>query len=225
MFRFLIVEDDLSTVTSLTQLIEMEFTPPGPAGNEPQIDHAHTVDDAMRLIQTARKPYHAVILDFKLPQHRLGENTQVNETLCVEVRRKMPRALVAHITSHPEDGLVKEHLKIFHTERVNPHAFALSKLDVGYAEKLLKNLKAFLYGKPIEEGLDELFGEGDVDLFPAEKLRSARERGRTSLTHDLANLCCDIVTHWDDLDANLQERIARTLNVDVCSRPVKIKLF
>jgi CheY-like chemotaxis protein len=224
MFRFLIVEDDLATLRVLTQLLELEFTPPGSEENRPQIDTASAVDQAKALIRNARKPYHAVILDFKLPRHRLGEFTEVDETLCLEVRQKMPSALVGHITSYPDDKLVQEHIQLYHTERITPNAFALSKLD-DWADKLLIQLKAFLYGKPIEERLDQFFGEESPDEPAQAAHRLDLTRGKSSPTHDLADLCCDIVEHWDDLDEPLKKRIGAIFKLDTNDRPIKISLL
>jgi CheY-like chemotaxis protein len=224
MFRILIVEDDLETVKILERLLRLEFLPAAPDEGAPRIDVAHTVADAKEAIANAAKPYHAVILDFKLPPCRIGDNREVDQTLCLSVRRAMPSALVGHITTHPDDKLVEEHIDRFHTERVSKNGFALSKLDNDWTKNLLRNLREFFYGSPIEIRLDYMFGEETAEGLVA-ALPSGREQGQSSLTHDLADLCCDIAAHWDDLNEQLQARIGRIFKLDTTVKPIRIGLL
>lgn len=225
MFRTLIVEDDQPTVNVISRLINLWFAPAEPEEDAPQIDSAPTVDRAKELINEAKKHYHVVILDFKLPKHLPGDNPEVDESLCLLVRQKMPGALVGHITSHPGDQMVLDHIRVCHTERLNTNAFALSKNETDWPDKLLANLKAYLHGKPIEEALDRLYGKEDEDGLSSRPRRETRGRGTTSATHELAALCRKIVAHWDDLDQALQARIGRTFKLDTESRPIKINFF
>ncbi|MDX2042768.1 MAG: response regulator [Acidobacteriota bacterium] len=223
--RFLIVEDDTQTSKVLRDLLKLNFTSPLPDEGEPQIDTASTVTEAKEFINNARKPYHVAILDFRLPPEHLGDSTKVDATACLQAMRSTPPPLIAHITSNPNDEKVKAHIKEYHTERANRYDFALSKLDSDYTEKLLGKLKKFLYERPIEEQLDLMFGREAQTRAPSLLLTPGRSRGQSCMTQELAELCRQIVAHWDDLDEPLKNRIEGIFEVNKASKPVKISLL
>ncbi|MEK7829866.1 MAG: hypothetical protein AAB401_02210, partial [Acidobacteriota bacterium] len=182
--------------------------------------------EAKELLKNARKPYHVAILDFKLPAEHIGDLTTVDETLCLQAMRSKPVPLIAHITSNPTDEKVKTHIKEWHTEHANRYDFALSKVESDWTDKLLAELKKFLYGRPIEGQLDQMFGEEDEEKrVPGVLLTTGRSRGKSCLTQELAELCRQIVLHWDDLDEQLQHRIEDIFVVNKDSHPIKISLL
>jgi CheY-like chemotaxis protein len=157
MFRILIVEDNLSTLDLLKVYLNESFTTQD-GGTDVSVHTAWTVRDGHHLIEEAaekKKPYHAVILDFNLPEFP-GEMPQINESLCLGVRQAMPSALVCHITAFADDDVVRSHLKRVHQEQIG-RAMILMKLSGDFAEQLVLRLKAFLYGSEIEERMAELF--------------------------------------------------------------------
>lgn len=227
MFRLLIVEDNASTVDTLKMNLNITFSRKHTDGStlKPHIDVADTVDKAMQFINnTKTSPYDAVILDFKLPKKNIGEHPEVDKSLCAAISRNMHSTVVAHITAYPEDDAVKEHNKKFHLERID-NGFVLSKLDTTYVDKLLKELKAFLYGKPIKEKIEQLFKNAQLRFDPQTTPLQGRGRGARGLTHDLASLRRNIVAHWDDLDEGLKKLIRDTFKLDESNRPIRISLL
>ena len=155
MFRILIVEDIKHTLDQLESFLLETF-------EDSQIDRAETVVEGRQFIERADEigyPYHAVILDFKLPKDS-GENPEDDESLCDLVRRKMPQALLAHITAYSGDRVVQEHLRKTHVEQVGQNVFALSKSDVFFPNQLAERMSAYLYGTHILGKLRALFGRG-----------------------------------------------------------------
>ena len=221
MFRILIVEDVIETLELLKALIsEGIVEPDGSPGV--RIHTAVSVSEAMQMIREARKPYHAVVLDFKLPEQR-GVESLVDESLCLAVRRMQLPTLVAHITAYDEDPVVKEHLERVHQERVDRWGLKLSKTDEDYGIKLVRGLKAYLYGMRIEEQIRMLFGEQEALSFAGRaRLMPTPGRIESSRTHDLAALCRDIVAYWHDLDDMLHGRIRQIFHVDDRSDPVRV---
>lgn len=221
MFRLLIVEDVKGTLKQLALFISEALKEPD--GKPCVVIHtAEAVEDAEQLILGAaekNQPYHAAILDFKLPR-RVGLNPElpdIDQSLCLLIRQKMRSTLIAHITAYMGDEVVREHLRLVHQEQINPKALVFSKADSEYALKLVERLRAFLYGMRIEEQIALVFGEmqelGFATKGGTERSRSrarakrSRSRAQRSLTHDIAALRRDITAHWHYLDEQLQDRI------------------
>jgi CheY-like chemotaxis protein len=213
MARILLVEDDVSTVKVLTRVLQRGW--PLPA-EELQLDAAGTVAEAKAWL--AQFAYDVVILDFQLPALHPGDHGEVDETLCLEVRRRLPAALVGHITSHPNDKQVKAHLEALHLERTGLNAFSLSKSDNEYPQKLLANVKRHLFAKPIERQLEKLFGEAGAE----------EQESSFDLTFEMAKLRTEITFHWQDLEEPLKARIRAAFKyvvTDDAGRLVNLKLF
>ena len=214
MFRFLVVEDVEFTLDQIIKLLSGEFA-------DAQIDGAATVMRGTELIEEAarnRKIYDAAILDFRLPLDA-GTNPEVDESLCLAIREKMPDTLVAHITSFITDPRVERHLAQVHSEAADPKAITLDKENVDWGSHLVKRLKSHLYGRRIEPQVNDLFGPGD----PASDLameRSSSTYGRRSITPKLAALTRDLESHYQDLEPRLQRRIDRYF----AQRPVSGRL-
>ncbi|HMG73131.1 MAG TPA: hypothetical protein VK582_06475 [Pyrinomonadaceae bacterium] len=227
MFRILIVEDDQGTFTAQMNAISRAFTEAdGELGVSIHI--ARSVSKGKQTIEEAhrnKRPYHAVILDAKLPPED-GYPTQVDESLCLLIRDLMKSTLVAHVSMYGDDEKVKDHLRRIHQEQINPKSFALSKSATDAIE-LIKRLRSFLYSMRVEEQMNSLFGQ-QVDLSFADKGRgratAQRSRIERDSTLDLATLRRDIVAHWADLDERLKERIRLVFRVDPNSTPVRISL-
>lgn len=222
MYRILIVEDIEKVLAQIKAYLQEAF-----AEGVVRIHSACSVGQAHRAIDEAyerRKPYDAIVLDFLLPKET-GDHPDIDESLCLKVRKLMPGTLVAHLTAFQDDETVRSHLRIVHQEQVDPHAFALSKSDTDYAVRLERKIKGYLYGTAIQEQLDSLFGRRSAPLFPTAKARSSTRRGERSLTHTLASLSREIELHWHDLDDQLQARIMNVFRVDAKSDPVRVSLM
>lgn len=236
MFRILIVEDIKDTLKQLKLFISEAFQE---EGGEPSvvIHTAEAVEDAKSLILEASErgqPYHAVVLDFKLPK-RAGFNPElpdidesrpnIDESLCLLIRQKMSDTLVAHITAYRDDEVVRKHLRLVHEEQFDAGGLVFSKAEGEYALNLVERLRAFLYGKRIKEQLAHVFNEPQALAYAARgRVERARSRSERSLTHDIAALRRDIVAHWHCLDEQIRNDIRKFFRVDDKSRPVRVSL-
>ncbi len=221
MYRILIVEDDPRVLDQLAKLLREALA-------KFQIDTARTTTEGLRLLKAAsdgRRPYDVVILDFLLPEDK-GENPEMDESLCLEIREAMPRAFIAHITAYPEDHAVLKHLGKYHTDPLDPRGISLSKLGASWTNELLRKIKGLIYGTCVNDQMDKLFGANDA-AAPAARHRAQRggTKGDDSTTHDLAALCRDIVAYWSDLDGRLKRRIHSVFRVDPDSKPIRISLL
>lgn len=221
MFRILIVEDIRNSMLMLRNLLSNVFS-------ESVIDTAGSVVAARKLLELANDkgyPYHAVILDFKLPKQE-GEMPETDETLCEYVRTSFPWTLIVHMTSYSDDKKIKKHMDRFHKEENDRNAFYVAKGPKS-GTLLITKLKRFLYSGLVEEQLNQLFGsKRDPSFTPYGRyLRGTSGRG-FSLTNRLAVLLQDIVTHWKDLDESVKNKVRDTYDVvDEHSDPIKIRLF
>lgn len=220
MFRILIVEDIESTLEQLHGLLAETF--PGS-----QIDRAQTVKEGRALIEAAyhgEAPYHAVILDFKLPLD-VGENPEADESLCELARRRMRYALIAHISAYTSDGEVQDHLRKVHVETVGDRAFALSKANSIWPEELLKKMKSYLYSTHILHRLQLLFGTAGA-MAEADYELGARVRGADGhRTHELSDLSYQIEAHWYDLDESARQQIQEVFRVEIIDGQVRAGLL
>jgi hypothetical protein len=228
MFRILIVEDIQGTLQQWVKTITFAFTEPNGEVSV-SIHTAESVSDAKQKIEDAyykKRPYHAVILDANLPPEP-GRPPKIDESLCAMIREVMKSTLVVHITMFDDDSVVKEHLRAFHQEQVDPRSFALSKSGTD-ARELVKKLRGFLYSRRVEEQMNSIFGQQTQLSFAARGRNRAaaaqRSRIERDSTLDIAALRRDIVTHWSDLDDRLKERIQMVFRVDANSVPVRISL-
>lgn len=221
MFRLLIIEDMKGTLTQLELLLAETFV-------ESLIDKAETVRQARALIEQAyqaQRPYHAVILDFMLPRD-IGENPEADESVCELLRQKMSQALIAHITSYPEDTKVQEHLRRAHVEEFGHMAFAHSKVRARWAIELIQKLKAYLHGKRILGRTRLLFSKAGVSSntdFAWSHRSHIRAAG--GATHEIADLSRDIAAHWRDLDEQAQDEIKQVFRVDEAEDIVRVGLL
>ncbi|NOT60210.1 MAG: response regulator transcription factor [Acidobacteria bacterium] len=215
-FRILIVEDIKNTLEQLFDLITMDFP-------DSQIDQAATVREALEWAgkaETEGWEYDAVILDFRLPLDK-GEHPEGSEVLCRHIQQKMPHAFIAHITSHPNDKVVKEHMVQMHREQVGYSAIDLSKLEVIWPEKLLKKLKEFLKGQSLETRLKAVFPEA---LAARAGMGRDRVRAAGGITHQLAGLSRDIIDFWPDLNDKTKELIRQFFVVKEDGKSVTVSL-
>lgn len=220
MFRILIVEDIKNTLDQLEQLLLETFP-------DSQIDRAETVNQGRAFIeeaQAANLTYHTVILDFKLPKET-GDNPEDDESLCELIRRKMPQALLAHITAYSEDQAVQDHLMKSHVEQIGHNVFALSKSDVFWPNQLVTKMSAYLYGTRILKKLRFLFSEGGHTISVDDWAGRSHVRGSGGLTHEIADLRREISAHWNDLDEPMQKEIQRVFIVDTMREPVRVSLI
>jgi CheY-like chemotaxis protein len=223
MFRILIVEDISDTLEQLRMFFSERFP-------DAKVDAVETVAEGLESIKEAMesgRPYHAAVLDFKLPQDK-GESPKVDESLCLEIRNRMSKALVAHITAYPDDPMVLRHLKNVGLDYRDPRAIFISKLEVDWPDQLVRKVKAYLYGTRIEKQMDELFGT-DEQRAAAKRGRFSRpfsgSMGGKSATHELAALFRDIAAHWDDLDERSQGRIQKMFYVNTQTDPIRVSLM
>jgi CheY-like chemotaxis protein len=221
MFRILIVDDDEDLLDDLKHSFDDKF--PGSS-----IETAMTVNDGHRLIREAvnsRWPYHAAVLDFKLPRDK-GLNEEVDESLCHEIRQTRQNTLVAHITSYVHDPQIIDHLRNSHSERTDPWPMIIDKTEDRWIPHLLKKMKAYLYSNRIEARMDKLFGSYTKTASAGTpSLGRGGPDNDGSITMELATLCREIATYWEDLDEELQSRIEHTFDVDTKSDPIRISLL
>ena len=209
MFRILLVEDVLRTLEELRELLQDVFP-------NASLETASTVADGQNKIWTAatnNQPFDIAILDFKLPAHK-GLNPEIDESLCQEIKSKMPKTLVIHITAFHEDSAVTTHIAKHHTGKNAPRVELIQKND-DWPEKLLSEIKAYL----IERQLDSLF-DGQTDATEARKV----VRSSGSLTHALAALSRDIANHWHDLDDATRARIREYFETTEDEQQVRVSL-
>ncbi len=220
MFRILIIEDIKNTLDQLEQFLLETFP-------DSQIDRAETVSQGRALIeeaQTVGLPYHTVILDFKLPKET-GDNPEDDESLCELIRRKMPQALLAHITAYSEDQAVQDHLRKSHIEQIGHNVFALSKSDVFWPNQLVTTMSAYLYGSRILKKLRFLFSESGQAISVDDWAGRSHVRGSGGLTHEIADLRREISAHWHELDERVQKEIQKIFIVDTLREPVRVSLI
>jgi CheY-like chemotaxis protein len=219
MFRILIVEDDENTSKTLQEYLSTEIP-------EARVDCALTVKEAHRHIEAAyndKDLYDAVVLDIKLPKD-YGSFPEFDESVCRSIKEVMRKTIVAHISSHLDDLIVKDHIKRLHDEDVD-RSFLLPK-ESEFALRLESKLKTFLYGIQIENQMDKLFGSDDEPAFSSRnRSRRARAGDERSVTHELAALSRNIAAHWDSLDGSLQARIKRTFEVTTSDDEVLVSFF
>ncbi len=225
MYRVLIIEDMKDTLAELHDLIDSALS--GILGDAlplPQIDLAENVREARERIEMAAQEnwnYDAVVLDFKLPADK-GENPESDESLCLIIRQKMPDALIAHITSHPEDGEVRAHMQKIHKEQVGYSAIDISKLNITWPELLLDRMKKFLFGERIQKRLSVLFQSVDSSAI---NIARSRARSAGGLTHELATLAREISIFWPDLDEKTRDQVRQRYIVEQGENGVKVGML
>jgi CheY-like chemotaxis protein len=215
MFRILIVEDVLHTLEELCSVLQEEFP-------TALVEMASTVEEGSKKIAIAassNQPFDFAILDFNLPA-RKGENPEINESLCREIKSKMPETLVMHITAFHEDPAVIKHIALHHARPNTPRAEIINKTDNtgktgSWVDKLLSEIKTNL----IDRQLVNLFGrQADMNDFRADKKHGG------SLTHKLATLGRDITAYWHDLDDPIKTKIQEYFDVSANTAPVRATL-
>jgi DNA-binding response OmpR family regulator len=209
MIHILLVEDKSNTLEELYELLREVFP-------DALIETASTVAEGKDKIRTAAandQPFGIAILDFKLPTHK-GLNPEIDESLCREIKSRMPETLVIHITAFHEDPAVARHITQYHTG-INAPKVELIQKTAYWPEKLLSEIKTYL----IRRQLDILF-EGQADVPETRKAKSSSG----SLTHSLAALSRDITTYWWDLDDATRERIGEYFETTVDNQQVRVNL-
>lgn len=231
MFNILIVDDDKDTADVIKMLIDVEIP-------DAKVETALTVEAARRAILEAsrsRLTFDAFILDMKLPEVS-GGHPEVDETLCRDVRKFMPKALVAHITAYlhqdGDDNLtehedVTKHLDRFHGKRFGNRAIWFWKLDQTYTEDLVNELKSFLYGQLIQEEIRRVFNLDEEAAPPTQSRKrfAHPRRGGRSLTHELGALTREISARWDALDEDVREHVKDIFMVREDGEEVIVSLF
>lgn len=222
MFNILIVEDDPLTTEELKTLISEEIP-------NARVDTAITVEDGRHHIIRARESkshYHAIILDFKLPEKR-GEHPEVDESLCHDIKDIMPEALVAHITAFQDDEVVSKHLELDHERRFGNRAIRLWKLDLDYADELMETLKPFLYGQRVKEMIKNLFTPVEWNYsYTRKRHRYLKGLGtNASMTFELADVTREIANCWHDLDEADKEHVRKIFSVKENDDEVIVSLF
>lgn len=204
MFSILIVEDVDNTLEELSVLLKETF--PGSL-----IETATNVKDGSGKIGLAvdnNKAFDVAILDFKLPASR-GENPEIDESLCKEIKDKIPETLVIHITAYLKDEKVTKHVAEFHAGKNAPRVELVEK-TVYWPEKLLAEMRSYLYSSHVNSKLTSLF---DGKPFSQDAKARKLEGTRGSRTHELAALSREIRAYWDDLDVATKSRVRRFFTV------------
>jgi CheY-like chemotaxis protein len=189
------------------------------------IDTAATVTEGKRFIDMAfveGEAYDVIILDLMLPKET-GFFPEIDDSLCLAVRKVTPDTLIVHLSAYIHDDAIENHVRTHHIESID-RSFTLSKLNVDYPTQLANRLKIFLYGNQIEGQIVEVFGATGHSNFGGRSSISRRPRSTVS-THDLASLCRNIVQYWNYLDEPLKQRIQQLFYVDGDSDPIRISLM
>jgi len=207
MFRILIVEDMEEESQMLRDFVAKRLP-------DAHVDVALNVQDGRERIHKAReqrKLYDAVVLDFKLPES-VGENPELDESLCEEIGLVMQDAVVAHLTAFMKDEKVQEHMKLAHAHKVDK-SVGFSKLDVDWPQQLVGCLRNYLYGARMESKLKKLIPRADETLPTSRSRRDRMAVIEGSLTHEIASLQREISAHWVDYDVRLKTKIQRIFRV------------
>jgi len=214
MFHILIVEDVLNTLQELCELLHEVFP-------DLTIESADNVAIGLALIRQAadrEQFFDIAILDFRLPPAR-GENDEIDESLCREIKQQMPDTLVIHITSFHKEQRVIDHIARFHSRKNTPRAELIPK-KASWTEKLLAEVKAHLYGQLIEDQLATIFAPSGIDGIT----RGAGMQAQGSLTHKLAALSRDIANYWRDLSENTRAKIQKYYIVNEMPEDTRVRL-
>jgi CheY-like chemotaxis protein len=201
-----------------------------------QVDGAACVEDALRLVEQAiesRRPYDVVLLDFKLPV-RMGENDEVDESVCRQVRDSMLDAYILHYTGYGGDPVISRHMEQEHgRDRPDQARTRLVEktADTTWVEELRDHVRSFLDGKRkrlarqrVAEGLDRLFGAPESGHPGAARARDLGRPGDRGISHELEALRHDIVTYWNDLDDQLKDRVGTIFRVEEGDEGVRVAL-
>lgn len=209
MFYFLVVEDTKDSIIAVTKLLLAGFP-------QSRIDVAETVKKGLEFIEKAiqnDQPYHAAILDLKLPYDK-GAELKADTSLCCTIKNTRSPTLVIHWTAFPQDPDLKDHLLKYHVEPDDPRASLISKVELDWPEKLLSKLRAYLYGTFIRKQIGSIFGERFGCIV----------RAKGCMTQDLNALFRSIIEHWDHLDKPMRNEIEGLFQVDTQASPIRISL-
>jgi CheY-like chemotaxis protein len=224
MFNILIVEDDTDTSVELRELIREEIP-------EAEVMIAPTVDQGRNLIMQARRfqnPFQAIILDMKLPKTDPGGPPEFDNSLCRDIKKFMPDALVAHITAFYKNEEVSSHLETFHGKHFGNRAIWLGKLEKkSFSRQLLDELKPFLYGLRIQEEIRRVFNlDEKIGTVTQNRKRFVNpRRGGKSMTHEVGGLTREISERWKSLDEDVREQVRDIFTVREDGGEVIVSLF
>ena len=188
------------------------------------VDAVENVEDGLKQLKQAQQEgihYDIALLDFKLPR-REGENPEVDESLCLQVRLD-PETLIGHITGFADDPEIKAHLNKVHPPG-DRKGFIIDKRETSWPTKLITEMRQYLYGYHIERQIRRVFGRaGESSLESAHSSRfGSGPRPLGSLTNAIADLCLDISLYWKDLHPAVQERITQYFDVDATGTDIKV---
>jgi len=228
MFKILIVEDDTLTVSTLKKRIIRNIP-------QVQVDTAQTVLAALACLQeSVNDPYHAIIIDFKLPYENVGDHDEVDESVCGLAMRLMPNALIIHITAWKDDPHIVRHLEEVHEVQFGNKAIRLWKLDVDdpgtptVSDKIISALRAELYGQRVMDLLRSLFNLEGRARFSASGNRGRFVRSvRTghSRTHEVGSVTREIAACWPHLSPDVKHQVKAIFSVREIENKVIVSLF
>lgn len=175
---------------------------------ESQVDVARDPSAASDLISAAvseGQTYDAAIL---------ASGDGRSEETCYALTTRMRGTLIVHTTATPEDRQLLGHIGLVHLDPLRPSpATVVDTLNATWMPEIIRLMKAYLFGARIAAQLDALFGPTPFN------------KAQRSLTHDVAAVCHEIATHWDDLSDPLKGRIRGVFEVDEGRRPIKVGLL
>jgi hypothetical protein len=170
-----------------------------------RIDESDRIEDGLEFIRTAsarHMPYDAAVLDFKLHSDDSSRHQQIDEQLCLAIRRMMHDCLVVHVTGHKLDPIVEAHEKRCHIGVRQPRSLIIQK-EGSYIVETAGIICSWVNTKPVHNVLDALFHvprlHGGVGGHGRVVTRSA--------SHLLARLEHWVACHWDALDEPTQSRV------------------
>lgn len=202
MKRILLVEDQPITLRNLSDFLRLRFAGVvvDPAANEDEAREllAGYVRDGKRL--------DAAVLDIMVPRSK--GTSPIVSTLCEDVRRRFPGAIIGHITAHVKDGPVWEHL-------ARSDHFCINKTDEPEWEAALVRR---LVAAKIENALDAMAPERSSTVLRGVGL-TGRHQGAT---YRRADLILDITRYWKLLEPPLQSRIRKHFGLGDDDEPVAL---
>jgi CheY-like chemotaxis protein len=204
--QILIVEDEENIVRTLTDELGQAFP-------DAKIDSAHTVAEGEEKLHQSLdlgRPYDVVVLDFKLPPDRLGQDPEPDHSLGIAFRRDSPQTLIIHITAYKADIGLKGYLREKGAPAEKGRLFIAK--DIGWMKLLPKEIIRGVPAYRIRREFDELFRRRrTIGWQRAGQRRWAIGRSDRARSLAVAELCAYASQNWELLSGPLQNDLKRAL--------------
>ena len=211
--RILLMEDDQPTTEAF--VADLEKIHP-----DAQIDTAATPVEASKLLTQAMAEkffYDAAVLDFQVPQTRIGENTSPDFTVRSELLERSQGTIIIQVTSYGDNPEIDRFRK---NRRPNSEDYPsfITKQKEDWIPMVFNAMQRGLHARRIRRRIQDLAGSIDPqrETYASRTPDYLRESpggpsGGGTLVSDaarslaIADLCADASQHWSFLSCNLQE--------------------